>query len=66
MDLTDTETAILELERSWWRYAGAKDERIVQQPGLTPARYYQLLGALIDRPEATGPRPDARETPARV
>jgi hypothetical protein len=43
---------ILELERSWWRHAGAKEEAIRSEFGLSAARYYQLLNALIDSPAA--------------
>lgn len=44
--------AILEFERQWWRHAGAKDESIRAEFGLSAARYYQLLNAVIDEPEA--------------
>lgn len=47
-----TETAILDLERSWFKYAGRKDTEIRERFGLTPTRYYQQLSALLDRPEA--------------
>jgi hypothetical protein len=50
--LTDREAAILAFERQWWRHAGAKEKAIREEFGLSAARYYQLLGALIDRPEA--------------
>ncbi len=50
--LTDREAAILAFERQWWRHAGAKEQAIRDEFGLSAARYYQLLGALIDRPEA--------------
>lgn len=50
--LTDTETAMLDLERSWFKFPGAKDETIRDQFGLTPARYYATLDTLIDRPDA--------------
>lgn len=50
--LTELETRILTFERQWWRYAGAKEQAIRELFGLTSTRYYQLLGALIDRPEA--------------
>jgi hypothetical protein len=50
--LTDREAAILDFERRWWRHAGAKEQAIREEFGLSAARYYQLLGALIDRPDA--------------
>ena len=50
--LTDREAAILAFERQWWRHAVAKEQSIREEFGLSAARYYQLLGALIDRPQA--------------
>jgi beta-phosphoglucomutase-like phosphatase (HAD superfamily) len=50
--LTDTETAILEMERSWWKAQGRKDEAIRVQFGMTPTRYYAALGQLLQNPEA--------------
>ena len=46
--LTERDEAILAFERLWWRHAGAKEQAIRQDLGLSAARYYQLLGALID------------------
>jgi len=51
-ELTDQQRAILDFEADWRRHAGAKEEAIRSQLGLTPARYYQLLGRLIDTAEA--------------
>ncbi|WP_396667910.1 DUF3263 domain-containing protein [Microbacterium sp. R86528] len=48
MPLTDRERAILEFEREWRRHVGAKEEAIRAELALSPARYYQLLGRLID------------------
>ncbi|SHM97851.1 DUF3263 domain-containing protein [Cryptosporangium aurantiacum] len=50
--LTDRERAILEFERQWWQYAGAKEQAIREQFSMSATRYYQLLNALIDRHEA--------------
>lgn len=50
--LSDLEIRILEFERSWWRYAGAKESAIKELFDLTAPRYYQLLNDLIDREEA--------------
>jgi hypothetical protein len=44
--------AILAFERQWWRYAGAKEEAIRRQFGLSPTAYYHLLSRLIDDPAA--------------
>jgi hypothetical protein len=50
--LGERDAAILAFERQWWRHAGAKEQAIREEFGLSAARYYQVLGALIDRPEA--------------
>lgn len=50
--LPEREQHILEFERQGIRHAGAKEEAIRAQFGLSPARYYQLLNAALDRPEA--------------
>lgn len=51
-ELTDTERAMLDLERHWWKFAGAKDRRIRDLFDLNSTSYYRILNALIDRPEA--------------
>ena len=55
--LTDSERAILAFEAEWRRHAGAKEEAIRAELGLTPARYYQLLGRLIDTEAALAHAP---------
>jgi hypothetical protein len=55
--LTDTETAILTFERQWWKYAGAKESAVREQFGMSATRYYQVLNALIDRPESLAADP---------
>ena len=50
--LDDRERAILTFERQWWRFAGAKEQAIRELFDLSATRYYQVLGALIDRPAA--------------
>lgn len=52
MPLTERDRAILQFEGAWRRHGGAKEEAIRAQLGLSPARYYQLLGRLIDTTEA--------------
>ena len=46
--LGDDERAILDFEGQWQRHAGAKEEAIRAELDLAPARYYQLLGRLIE------------------
>ena len=50
--LSDLEFRILEFERSWWRFAGAKESAIKELFDLSAPRYYQILNDLIDRQEA--------------
>ncbi|MDP1712485.1 MAG: DUF3263 domain-containing protein [Candidatus Nanopelagicaceae bacterium] len=50
--LSDLEVRILEFERSWWRYAGAKESAIKELFDLSAPRYYQLLNDLVDRDDA--------------
>ena len=50
--LGDRDREILEFERQWWKYAGAKETAIRESFDMSATRYYQVLNALIDRPEA--------------
>ena len=51
-ELSERDLRILEFERQWWRYAGAKEQAIRDLFGMSATRYYQVLNALIDRSEA--------------
>ncbi|MBT0567030.1 DUF3263 domain-containing protein [Williamsia sp. CHRR-6] len=55
--LTRREHDILAFERQWWKYAGAKEEAIKELFGLSATRYYQVLNALVDRPESLAADP---------
>ncbi|KRA31293.1 MULTISPECIES: DUF3263 domain-containing protein [unclassified Nocardioides] len=55
--LSDRDGAILEFERQWWKYAGAKESAVREQFDMSATRYYQVLNALIDRPEALAADP---------
>lgn len=44
----ERDRAILDFEREWWQHPGAKEDAIRQTFGLSPARYYQVLGQLMD------------------
>lgn len=48
----DRERKILEFERYWWKYAGAKERAIREQFEVSATRYYQLLNEIIDMPDA--------------
>ena len=43
---------ILAFERQWWKYAGAKEQAVRELFDMSATRYYQVLNALIDRPDA--------------
>ena len=55
--LSERELAILEFERAWWKYAGAKEQAVRELFDMSATRYYQALNALIDRPEALAADP---------
>ena len=50
--LDEREREILAFERQWWKYAGAKEQAIRELFDMSATRYYQVLNALLDRPEA--------------
>lgn len=50
--LAEDELAVLAFERRRWLHAGAREEAITVELGLTPTRHAQLLNALIDSPAA--------------
>ena len=50
--LSDRDREILEFERQWWKFAGAKETAVREKFDMSSTRYYQVLNALIDRPEA--------------
>lgn len=51
-ELSERDRRVLAFERQWWRYAGNKEQAIRELFGMSGARYYQVLNALIDRPDA--------------
>ena len=50
--LSQRDREILEFERHWWKYAGAKEQAVREKFDMSSTRYYQVLNALIDRSEA--------------
>jgi hypothetical protein len=52
VSLTERDRAILDFERSWWSQPGPKEVAVRDHLGLSTTRYYQLLSALLDSPEA--------------
>lgn len=55
--LTRRERDILDFERKWWKYAGAKEEAVRSLFDLSPTRYYQVLNAIVDKPQALAADP---------
>jgi Protein of unknown function (DUF3263) len=50
--LSERDLRILEFERQWWKYAGAKEQAMREKFDMSATRYYQALNALIDRTAA--------------
>jgi hypothetical protein len=55
LDATARQT--LDLEGSWWRYAGTKDAAIRAAFAESPSAYYRRLGELLDDPAALAHAP---------
>jgi hypothetical protein len=51
-ELSARDADILAFERQWWKFAGAKEQAIRDRFQMSATRYYQVLNALIDKPEA--------------
>ena len=56
-DLTDLHHAVLDIESRTWRYQGAKEAQAYRELGLSPTRYAQVLGWLLDQPAAEAEYP---------
>jgi hypothetical protein len=52
MALSERDVEMLDLERSWFRYAGARETVVRERFGMSMPRYLQVLHALIDSPAA--------------
>ena len=50
--LDDRQRAILAFEARAWRDAARKSDAIRDELGMSAARYYRLLGGLVDSPDA--------------
>ena len=55
--LTRREHDVLAFERQWWKYAGAKEQAVKELFDMSATRYYQVLNAIIDTPEALAADP---------
>ncbi len=56
-ELNARDAEILAFERQWWKFAGAKEQAIRDKFQMSATRYYQVLNALIDKPEALAQDP---------
>lgn len=56
-ELSERDLEILQFERQWWKYAGAKEAAIKELFDMSATRYYQVLNALIDNPAALAADP---------
>ena len=50
--LSARDKAILDFERSWWSEGGVKEAVIAERFDLSVARYYEILGEILDDPAA--------------
>jgi hypothetical protein len=55
--LSERDTAVLDFEKQWWKYAGAKEQAVRELFGLSATQYYQVLNTLIDSPAALAAEP---------
>ena len=55
--LPERDRRILEFERQWWQYAGAKEQAIREAFDMSATRYYQVLNALMDSDAALAQDP---------
>ena len=55
--LSERDAELLAFERQWWKFAGAKEQAIRDKFAMSATRYYQVLNALIDKPEALAQDP---------
>lgn len=52
MRLTDQQREILDFEKTWWKYAGAKETAVRERFGISMVGYYQQLNAILELPQA--------------
>jgi len=55
--LADRDRDILDFEARWHGHSGAKEEAVRAELSLTPARYYQLLGRILESADAVAHDP---------
>lgn len=50
--LTDLDRQLLNFAGTWWRYAGAQEQAILDRFGFGATTYWRKVNDLLDRPEA--------------
>lgn len=50
--LSELEAGVLDFERRWYTYGGAKDHAIRERFDLSAAGYFQVLNSLLENPAA--------------
>ncbi len=50
--LTIRESMALELAAQRFKFEGARETRVLDELGMTITRFHQVVGALLDRPDA--------------
>ena len=56
-ELSELEVAVLEFERRWWKYGGARDHAIRERFDMSATSYFQILNSLLDNPAALASDP---------
>ena len=51
-ELSAQDKRILDLERSWWKHAGVKEQAIRDHFEMSATRYYQILNELLEKTAA--------------
>ncbi|HSN43937.1 MAG TPA: DUF3263 domain-containing protein [Propionibacteriaceae bacterium] len=55
--LSERDAEILAFERSWWQADRSREQEIRERFDMSTTRYYQVVNALIDSPEALAADP---------
>lgn len=51
-ELTEAQAAMIDFERAWWKFAGAKEAAIRERFACSSTIYYQRLNHVLDLPAA--------------
>jgi hypothetical protein len=56
-ELTDQERKILDIEKSWWAFSGAKEQAIRDRLNISAVTFYQRLNTMLDDPRIEAAEP---------